>query len=80
MPLDKNEIEEIAKRVAEMITQRRDVELEKPAPRCEFKWKDDALVLECQSTADRDRAQEILEKGDVVIRVKPKSEEDTRGK
>lgn len=80
MPLDKNEIEEIAKKVAEMITKGTEVELQKPAPKCEFKWKDDALVLECQSTADRDRAKEILEKGDVIIKVKPKSEEGTRGK
>lgn len=39
-------------------------------PKCEFKWKDDALVLECQSTGDRDRAKEILEKGDVILKVR----------
>jgi hypothetical protein len=81
MPLDKNEIEEIVKKVvAEMLSKGIKVEPEKAAPKCGVTWKDDALVLECESTADRDRAKEILEKGDVVIKVKPKSEEGTRGK
>lgn len=79
MALDKDEIEEIAKRVAEIITKGVRVEPQKPAPKCELTWKDDALVLECESTADRDRAKEILDKGDVIIRVKPKGEERTKG-
>lgn len=80
MALDKNEIEEIAKRVAEILTKGMKLEPQEPAPRCDFAWKDDALVLECESTADRDRAKEILDKGDVIIKVKPKGEERTKGK
>lgn len=83
MPLDKNEIEEIVKKVvAEMLSISKGikVEPEKAAPKCGVTWKDDALVLECESTADRDRAKEILEKGDVILKVKPKSEEGTRGR
>ena len=77
MALDKSEIEEIVKKVvAEMADEGKKL---KPTPRCEIKWKDDALVLECQSKTDRDRAKEILEKGDVIIKVKPKDEEDTKG-
>lgn len=79
MALDKEEIEEIAKRVAEIITKGMRVEPQKPAPKCNLTWKDDALVLECESTADRDRAKEILDKGDVIIKVKPKGEERTKG-
>jgi len=79
MALDKDEIEEIAKRVAEIITKGMRVEPQKPAPKCDLTWKDDALVLECESTADRDRAKEILDKGDVIIKVKPKGEERTKG-
>lgn len=79
MALDKEEIEEIAKRVAEIITKGMRVEPQKPAPKCNLTWKDDALVLECESTADRDRAKEILDKGDVIIKVKPKGEESTKG-
>ena len=80
MALDKDEIEEIAKRVAEIITKGMRVEPQKPAPKCNLTWKDDALVLECESTADRDRAKEILDKGDVIIKVKPKVEERTKGR
>ena len=79
MALDKDEIEEIAKRVAEIITKGMRVEPQKPAPKCILTWKEDALVLECESTVDRDRAKEILDKGDVIIRVKPKSEERAKG-
>jgi hypothetical protein len=80
MALDKDEIEEIVKRVvAEIITKGMRVEPQKPAPKCNLMWKDDALVLECESTADRDRAKEILDKGDVIIKVKPKGEERTKG-
>jgi len=78
MALEKDEIEEIAKRVAEIITKGMRVEPQKPAPKCDLTWKDDALVLECESTVDRDRAKEILDKGDVIIRVKPKGEERTK--
>jgi len=80
MALDKNEIEEIAKRVAEMLSEGMRIDPQKPAPKCDFTWKDDALVLECESTADRDRAKEILDKGDVIIKVKPKGEEHARGR
>lgn len=81
MPLDKNEIEEIVKKVVvEVLSKGAKVEPLTPVPKCEVTWKDDALVLECQSTADRDRAKEILESGDVILKVKPKSEEDTRRK
>lgn len=79
MALDKDEIEEIAKRVAEIITKGMRVEPQKPAPKCNLTWKNDALVLECESTADRDRAKEILDKEDVIIKVKPKGEERTKG-
>ena len=67
------------KRVAEIITKGMRVEPQKPAPKCNLTWKEDALVLECESTGDRDRAKEILDKGDVIIRVKPKGEERTKG-
>jgi len=80
MPLEKDEIQEIAKKVVEMLGKDIKAEPEKAAPKCEIKWKDDALVLECQSTADRDRAKEILEKGDVILKIKPKSEEDKGGR
>ena len=73
MALEKDEIEEIAKRVAEMINKGTIVEPQKPAPKCNFTWKEDGLVLECESTADRDRAKEILDKGDVIIKVKPEN-------
>ena len=79
MALDKDEIEEIAKRVAEMISNGMRVEPQKPAPKCNLTWKEDALVLECESTVDRDRAKEILDKGNVIIKVKPKGEEHTKG-
>ena len=80
MALDKDEIEEIVKKVvAEILSKGVRVEPQKPVPNCGFTWKDDALVLECESTADRDRAKEILDKGDVIIRVKPKGEERTKG-
>lgn len=69
------EIAQIAKKVAEMLAKGMKRGPEKPTPRCEFKWEDDALVLECESPADRDRAKDILEKGDVRIRVKPRDEE-----
>jgi hypothetical protein len=68
MPLDENEIEEIAKKVAEMLNKGMKLEPQKPFPKCELTWKDDAAVLECESIADRDRAKEILEKGDVISR------------
>ena len=80
MALDKNEIEEIAKRVAEILSEGIRLEAQKPVPKCDLTWKDDALVLECESTADRDRAKEILDKGDVIIKVKPEGEERTKGK
>ena len=80
MALEKDEIEEIAKRVAEIISKGMRVEPQKPAPKCNLTWKDDALVLECESSADRDRAKEILDKGDVIIKVKPKGEERTKGR
>ena len=80
MALDKDEIEEIAKRVAEIITKGMRVEPQKPAPTCDLTWKDDALVLECESIADRDRAKEILDKGDVIIKVKIKDEERPKGR
>jgi hypothetical protein len=81
MPVEKNEIEEIVKKVvAEVLAEGKKLESLKPVPKCEIKWKDDAIILECESTADRDRAKEILEKGDVILKVKPKSEEDMRGK
>ena len=79
MALDKDEIEEIAKRVAEIVSKGMRVEPQKAAPKCGFTWKDDALVLECESTVDRDRAKEILDKGDVIIKVKPKGEERAKG-
>ncbi len=80
MALDKDEIEEIVKRVVgEMISKGMRVEPQKPAPKCNLTWKEDALVLECESTVDRDRAKEILDKGDVIIKVKPKGEERTKG-
>jgi len=80
MALDKDEIEEIAKKVAEIVSKGMRVEPQKPAPKCNLTWKEDALVLECESTADRDRAKEILDKGDVIIKVKPKVEERTKGR
>jgi hypothetical protein len=80
MAVSKDEIEEIVRRVvAEMISKGMRVEPQKPAPKCNLTWKDDALVLECESTADRDRAKEILDKGEVIIKVKPKVEERTKG-
>ncbi len=48
--------------------------------KCEFVWKDDALVLECESEKDRDRAKDILDKGDVIIKVKPRDEEPQKGR
>jgi len=80
MALEKKEIEEIAKKVAEMLSENMKVEPQKPAPNCELRWKDDALVLECESEADRDRAKDILEKGDVIIKVKPKDEKEGKGR
>jgi len=80
MALDKNEIEEIAKRVAEILSKGMRVEPHKPVPKCDFTWKDDALVLDCESTTDRDRAKEILDKGDVIIKVKAKGEERSKGR
>ena len=80
MALEKDEIEEIAKRVAEIVSKGMRVEPQKPAPKCNLTWKEDALVLECESTADRDRAKEILDKGDVIIKVKPNDEERTKGR
>ena len=80
MALDKNEIEEIAKRVAEILSKGMKVEPQKPAPKCEHTWTDGALILECESTEDRDRAKEILDKGDVIIRVKAKGEERSKGR
>jgi len=79
MALEKDEIEEIVKRIAEIITKDMRVEPQKPAPKCNFTWKEDALVLECESTVDRDQAKEILDKGDVIIKVKPKGEERAKG-
>jgi len=75
MPLGENDIDEIAKRVAERLGKGLNIESQKPAPSCEFKWREDALILECETPADRDRAKEILDSGDVVIKVKPSDEE-----
>jgi hypothetical protein len=81
MPLDRNEIEEIVKRVvAEILSKGMKVEPQKLCPKCDFTWKDDALVLDCESTTDRDRAKEILDKGDVIIKVKAKGEERSKGR
>ena len=74
MALDKKEIEEIAKRVAEIINEGGMKLDQKPEPKCEFMWKDNNLILECETEADRDKAKDILNKGDVIIKVKPKDE------
>ena len=37
-------------------------------------WKDNSLVLECETEEDRDKAKDILNKGEVIIKVKPKDE------
>ncbi|TEU01883.1 MAG: hypothetical protein E3J24_07405 [Dehalococcoidia bacterium] len=78
MPLGEKEIEEIAKKVAEKLNKGLNAEQQKPAPKCGFRWQENALILECESEADRNRAKEILETGDVLIKVTPKDEE--RGK
>ena len=78
MALEENEIDEIAKKVAEKLSKGMRVEPQKPVPKCELKWKDDALILECESTADRDRAKDILDKGDVIIKIRPRDEEQRK--
>ena len=80
MALSEEEINEIAKKVAEKLRKSMQVEPQKPEPKCEFKWEDDTLILECDSTADRERAKDILDKGDVVIKVKPKEGEQRKGR
>jgi hypothetical protein len=49
-------------------------------PRCQRLAKDDDLILECETEEDRDKAKDILNKGEVIIKVKPKSEEQRKGK
>lgn len=39
-------------------------------PNCTPTWTDTDLVLICDTPADRDRAKEILEKGDVILKVR----------
>ncbi len=78
--LTKEELAEIAKQAAEIVVKGMKVDSQKPAPKCEFAWKDDALVLECESEKDRDRAKDILDKGDVIIKVKPRGEEPQKGR
>lgn len=80
MALTKEEIEAIVKKTVEKAIKDMKVDSQKPAPKCEFTWKDDALVLECESEKDRDRAKDILDKGDVIIKVKPRNEEPQKGR
>jgi hypothetical protein len=80
MALTKEEIEAIVKKTVEKVIKDMKVDSQKPAPKCEFAWKDDALVLECDSEKDRDRAKDILDKGDVIIKVKPRNEEPQKGR
>ena len=80
MALTKEEIETIAKKAAEIVIKGMREDPHKPAPKCEFAWKDNALVLECESEKDRDRAKDILDKGDVIIKVKPRGEEPQKGR
>lgn len=81
MARDENEVDEIARRVVQMLTnQGMKVEPQKPEPKCELKWEDDALVLECESSSDRDLAKDILDKGDVIIKVIPKDEKQRKSR
>ncbi len=80
MALTKDEIEAIAKKAAEIVVKGMRDDPQKPAPKCEFVWEDDALVLECESEKDRDRAKDILDKGDVIIKVRPQNEKPQKGR
>jgi hypothetical protein len=80
MALEKGEIEAIAKLVAEQLKADMKAEQQKREPKCDFKWKEDGLILECETPEDRDQAREILNKGDVVIKIKPKGEAQKKGK
>ena len=79
MALENEDIEKIAKLVAEKLGKSMKLD-QKPEPKCEFKWKDDSLILECETEEDRDKAKDILSKGEVTIKVKPKSEEQRKRK
>jgi len=73
MALENEDIEKIAKLVAEKLGKSMKLD-QKPEPKCEFKWQDNSLVLECETEGDRDKAKDILNKGEVIIKVKPKDE------
>lgn len=56
-----------------------DEQKKKEPPKCELRWEEDRVVLECETAEDRDRAAKALEEGEVIVKVKVKKEgEETK--
>ena len=68
--LTREQIEEIATRVARRVMEEGLGEKFEP-PRCTFRWSEEGqLITECETKEDRDLASRLLDEKGVVVKVK----------